>query len=230
MKIKRRNYFLLEQDEAGADAGASTGEGTPFMAPKDRLLTTPDAGDAFIETDASVDEKIDKYLMQYEKDSVPLSDSDEEKKPNGPKPIGEGKYSKLSYILFEQDAPPADAPPADAPPADAPPADAPPADAPPGSASSTVPVPKINIRKFAEGIARLANNYQSLIDPKRVILNRAQAYITKNYSTRLAKELMSILERDFDLTPKTNNQRQTEYPEAPRAGAAGPAGGGGGTA
>ena len=210
MKIKRRNYFLLEQDEAGADAGASTGEGTPFMAPKDRLLTTPDAGDAFIETDASVDEKIDKYLMQYEKDSVPLSDSDEEKKPNGPKPIGEGKYSKLSYILFEQDAPPADAPP--------------------GSASSTVPVPKINIRKFAEGIARLANNYQSLIDPKRVILNRAQAYITKNYSTRLAKELMSILERDFDLTPKTNNQRQTEYPEAPRAGAAGPAGGGGGTA
>ena len=213
MKIKRRNDFLLEQD--GADP--SSGEGISFTAPKDRLLTTPDARDAFIETDSSVDEKIDKYLMQYEKDSVPLPDSDEEKKPNGPKPIGEGKYSKLSYILFEQDAPPADAP-----------ADAPAGGAPAGASAATVPVPKINIRKFAEGIARLANNYQSLIDPKRVILNRAQAYISKNYSTRLAKELMSILERDFDLTPKTNNQKQDEYPAAPRAGAAGPAGGGAG--
>jgi len=218
MRFKSRNYFLLEQDDAGTEPSA--GEGTPFVAPKDRLITTPDARDSFIETDASVDEKIDKYLMQYEKDAVPLPGPEDEKGPSGAKPIGEGKFTKLSYILFEQDTPPADAPPADAPPDAA---------APSGSAE-VAPVPKINIRKFAEGIARLVNNYQSLIDPKRIILNRAQAYITKNYSTRLAKELMSILERDFDLTSKTNNQRQEEYPPAPRAGAAGPAGGGGGAA
>ena len=217
MRSKRRNYFILEQDDAGAGAESSAGEGNPFVAPKDRLLGTPSVGDSFIETDASVDEKIDKYLLQYEKDAVPLPESDKEKKPKGPKPIGEGKFTKLSYILFEQDA---------APPADAPPADAPPAPAPTG-ASEVAPVPKINIRKFAEGIARLANNYQSLIDPKMIILNRAQAYIAKNYSTRLAKELMSILERDFDLTPKTNKEVQDEFPSAPRAGAAGPAGGGG---
>jgi hypothetical protein len=228
MRFKSRNYFLLEQDDAGTEPSA--GEGTPFVAPKDRLITTPDARDSFIETDASVDEKIDKYLMQYEKDAVPLPGPDTEKEPGSAKPIGEGKFTKLSYILFEQDAPPADAPPADAPPPDAP-AETPPSDAAAPSGSAEVaPVPKINIRKFAEGIARLVNNYQSLIDPKRIILNRAQAYITKNYSTRLAKELMSILERDFDLTSKTNNQRQEEYPPAPRAGAAGPAGGGGGAA
>ena len=224
MRFKSRNYFLLEQDEAGTEPAA--GEGAPFIAPKDRLITTPDARDSFIETDASVDEKIDKYLMQYEKDAVPLPGPDDEKGPSGAKPIGEGKFTKLSYILFEQDAPPPDAP-AEAPPPDAA-AEAPPPDAAAPSGSTEVaPVPKINIRKFAEGIARLVNNYQSLIDPKRIILNRAQAYITKNYSTRLAKELMSILERDFDLTSKTNNQRQEEYPPAPRAGAAGPAGGGG---
>ena len=215
MRFKSRNYFLLEQDEAGTEPAA--GEGTPFIAPKDRLITTPDARDSFIETDASVDEKIDKYLMQYEKDAVPLPGPDAEKEPGGAKPIGEGKFTKLSYILFEQDAPPPDAP------AEAPPPDA----AAPSGSAEVPPVPKINIRKFAEGIARLVNNYQSLIDPKRIILNRAQAYITKNYSTRLAKELMSILERDFDLTSKTNNQRQEEYPPAPRAGAAGPAGGAG---
>jgi hypothetical protein len=218
MRFKSRNYFLLEQDEAGTEPAA--GEGTPFIAPKDRLITTPDARDSFIETDASVDEKIDKYLMQYEKDAVPLPGPDAEKEPGGAKPIGEGKFTKLSYILFEQEAPPPDAP------AETPPSDA----AAPSGSAEVAPVPKINIRKFAEGIARLVNNYQSLIDPKRIILNRAQAYITKNYSTRLAKELMSILERDFDLTYKTNNQRQEEYPPAPRAGAAGPAGGGGGAA
>ena len=215
MRFKSRNYFLLEQGEAGTEPAA--GEGAPFIAPKDRLITTPDARDSFIETDASVDEKIDKYLMQYEKDAVPLPGPDDEKGPSGAKPIGEGKFTKLSYILFEQDAPPPDAA------AEAPPPDA----AAPSGSTEVAPVPKINIRKFAEGIARLVNNYQSLIDPKRIILNRAQAYITKNYSTRLAKELMSILERDFDLTSKTNNQRQEEYPPAPRAGAAGPAGGGG---
>ena len=220
MRIKSQNYFLLEQDDTGTEPAA--GEGTPFVAPKDRLITAPDARDSFLETDASVDEKIDKYLMQYEKDAVPLPGPDTEKKPSGTKPIGEGKFTKLSYILFEQDAPPPEAPPPEAP-AETPPTDT----AAPSGSAEVAPVPKINIRKFAEGIARLVNNYQSLIDPKRIILNRAQAYITKNYSTRLAKELMSILERDFDLTPKTNNQRQEEYPPAPRAGAAGPAGGGG---
>ena len=88
-------------------------------------------------------------------------------------------------------------------------------------------MPKINIRKFAEGVARLVNNYQTLIDPKTIILNRAMYYVAKNYSPRLAKELMSILERDFDLTPKTQAQRDMQYPPAPRQANAGPDSGGG---
>ena len=58
-------------------------------------------------------------------------------------------------------------------------------------------------------------------------MNRAMYYIAKNYSPRLAKEFMSILERDFDLTPKTQSQVQGEYPPAPRQANAGPDSGSG---
>lgn len=225
--VKRRNDFLLEQDDPAA---AAPGEGSEFSAPKSRLLSTPNVEDTLLDKDASVDEKIDKYIMQYEKEAVPIEGYGKESEPSASNKISERKFSKLSYFLFEQDtaAPAPDAAADAAAPAEETPA---PSDSPtPGPGAKTQHVPKINIRKFAQGIARLANNFQSLIDPKRVILNRAQAYIVKNYSVRLAKELMSILERDFDLTPKTNDQRKMESPPAPPAGAAGSGGGGGGGA
>lgn len=225
--IRRRNDFLLEQDDPAA---APPGEGNIFSAPKSRLLSTPNVEDTLLDKDASVDEKIDKYIMQYEKEAVPIEDYGKESDPSASNKISERKFSKLSYFLFEQDAaaPAPDAAADAAAPAEESPA---PSDSPaPSAGAKTEHVPKINVRKFAQGIARLANNFQSLIDPKRVILNRAQAYIAKNYSVRLAKELMSILERDFDLTPKTNDQRKMESPPAPPAGAAGSGGGGGGAA
>ena len=52
-------------------------------------------------------------------------------------------------------------------------------------------------------------------------------YIAKNYSPRLAKEFMSILERDFNLTPKTKADVKAEYPKAPSQANAGPDSGGG---
>jgi hypothetical protein len=62
----------------------------------------------------------------------------------------------------------------------------------PGAAAAVAPVPKINIRHFAEGVARLVNNYQTLLDPKTVILTRAMYYISKNYSPKLAKEKAGV--------------------------------------
>ena len=231
-KFNNLNKFLFEQEDPSAsDPSAMAGgpEAAQFEAPKDRLLSTPEMGDSFLEQDASVDQIVDKYFMQYEKDSVPLETPDKETKSEL-KPIDENKrYNTLSYFLFEQEAVPAPDAAASAP-AETPTPDAGSTDTSvqPGDAAKTAPVPRINIRLFAQGVARLVNNYQSLVDPKRVILNRAQAYIAKNYSTRLAKELMNILERDFDLSPKTKAERKEEVPPAPRAGRAGPEGGGGG--
>jgi hypothetical protein len=94
------------------------------------------------------------------------------------------------------------------------------------SGGETVPVPKINVRKFAEGVARLAINYDTLLDPQSVILNRAMYYISKNYSPRLAKELVSILEQDFKLTAKSNVKGRDSVYAMPFAGGAGPESGG----
>jgi hypothetical protein len=232
-KRQRLNEFrtLREQDEES--------KGPPYVPPQERILTTPDVSDSMTEKDASVDQKIDSYLMQYEKEAVPLDGADEDKlSPEGrqkaaeqPVPLSERRKEKYLYRwLFEQD--------------DAAAGEDAGGDAgggagggddlggggetpEPGAEAPVAPVPKINIRKFAEGVARLVNNYQTLVDPKTIILNRAMYYIAKNYSPRLAKEMMSILERDFDLTPKTKSQVQDEYPSAPRQANAGPDSGGG---
>lgn len=94
------------------------------------------------------------------------------------------------------------------------------------SAAETVPTPKINIKRFADGVARLATNFNVLLDPKSVITNRAMYYIAKNYSPRLAKELVSILERDYKLSAKTQTQKSGESKKAPLNALAGPDSGG----
>lgn len=228
-KRQRLNEFriLREQEEES--------KGPPFTPPQERLLQTPEVSDSLTEKEASVDQKIDAYLMQYEKEAVPLDSEDQDKLSSEgrqqaeeqPTPLSERrrKVTSLYRFLFEQDAAAA---PTDAP------ADTGGDDTggggetpEPGAEAPVAPVPKINIRKFAEGVARLVNNYQTLVDPKTIILNRAMYYISKNYSPRLAKEFMSILERDFDLTPKTPAQKEAEYPTAPRAAGSGPDNGGG---
>lgn len=241
--IKRRtrsNEFavLLEQED-DEDSDAADVAYTP---PRDRLLAAPDVSDSVTEKDASVDEKIDSYIIRYERDAVGLGsdkEKEEELQAGTAQPIAEHARSipvSLYSALFEQATPPS--PPGGA-------------DASLGAPGDTggmpdlgggmdaggaggepkpadvAPVPKINIRRFAEGIARLAMNYQSLIDPQTIILNRAMFYVAKNYSPRLARELMSILERDFDLSPKTPSQKRAEIPAAPRAGGSGPEDGGG---
>jgi len=233
-KRQRLNEFraLREQDEES--------KGPPYVPPQERILATPDESDSMTEKDASVDQKIDSYLLQYEKESVPLDSQDEDKldpkarqqAAEQPVPLSERRFKRnnLYRILFEQDEAGGGADAGAGGGADAGGGDAGGSggETPePGAEAPVAPVPKINIRKFAEGIARLVNNYQTLVDPKTIILNRAMYYIAKNYSPRLAKELMSILERDFDLTPKTQMQVQAEYPAAPRAGNSGPDSGGG---
>ena len=230
-KIRRNEFLLLEQDEGGDEP-----KGGDYTPPKERILQYPDVADSLIETNASLDQIVDRYLIQYEKEAVPINQEEPMlgvAGPKGPKPIGENKQTfSLSRILFEQDAAAPDAGggtdtgAADAGGGDLGGGDAG-GDTPEPGAAVTAPVPKINIRHFADGVARLVNNYQTLLDPKSVILTRAMFYISKNYSPRLAKEMMGILERDFDLTPKTKSQHQAEIPPAPRQANAGPDSGGG---
>jgi hypothetical protein len=169
----------------------------------------------------SLDQAVDKFFVQYERESIPTSEMYENV-----------KYRNLSDIIVEQEEPP----PAEEPGGDMDlgglegdldlsltPDTSTPAD---GGKPPVMQTPKINLQDFARNVARLTNNVQSLIDLKTVILNRAEKYIQNNYDEITAKELMSILERSYDLSPvntTSSSQSDEKYPQ-PRTGVTGPAG------
>lgn len=216
------------------------GESGEYTPPQQRTLSIPDAAGSVTEQDASVDQKIDGYLLQFEREAVNVNDHEAAIEDGAAPVVAEGK--SLYRWLFEQAAEP---PAGDT-------------GGPEGAdlagdsgdmglgdlggdlsadgggddsdgapkAAQVAPVPKINIRRFAEGVARLVINYRALIDPRSVIINRAMYYISRNYSPKLAKELVSILERDFKLSAKTISQKEAEVPSAPTAANAGPESGG----
>lgn len=187
----------------------------------------------------SLDQAIDRYLTQYERESIPTSEMFENK-----------NIKNLIGFLLEQDL---DEPSDDEEDVGLEPIDdetvpglepGPGVDAlggdldlgaekPEGGSdpsSATKPVintPQLNLQDFTRSIARLVNNAQSLIDFQSLILNRAEAYIKNNYDERTAQELMSILDNQWDLRPETAetlSNKETEFPQ-PHTAVTGPMGG-----
>lgn len=70
-----------------------------------------------------------------------------------------------------------------------------------GPGAPVMNTPRININEFARSVARLVNNYEALLDPRTTILNRAKLYVSNNYDARTAEELMQILELNYQLVP-----------------------------
>ena len=185
----------------------------------------------------SLDQSIDRYFVRYEKESIPTNE------------MQEALAIKNKSFLFEQLGPDEEEEPApeeDAPADDAPADDAggdlgggdlgdlggdlggdAPADgaAPAAGGQPVVATPKINLNDFARSVARLANNFQALLDPRSTIINRAEAYITNNYDQRTAQVLMQILEVNYSLTPtdveNTATPGESEFPQPYAAGAFG---------
>lgn len=87
--------------------------------------------------------------------------------------------------------------------------------------------PRFNVRNFAQSVARLVLNYEGLLDPKSTILNRARAYVEKNYDAGVAKQMMDILSSQFQLAPRAPGDT-TSVQAPPAAGAWSGVGGGGG--
>lgn len=87
-----------------------------------------------------------------------------------------------------------------------------------------IQTPKINLGDFTRNVARLVNNYQSLIDFKSIILNRAKRYIQNNYNEATSKEMMEMLKTSYDLEPVNMSNNHLDNPEfsQPRAGVTGP--------
>jgi hypothetical protein len=188
------------------------------------------AGDTTQPQNISLDAKIDNFLIQYERESLPQQQTP----PPGPAPMPEGRqfHHSTFKLLFEADDDKPDDLGGDMGESDDSSGGDPfggggddsGGDDPLGGGSDDdsssgdgqspmeAPVPRINIRILAPKIARLVNNYEQLVDPRTVILNRVQAYMQKNYDENVAKELMTTLELNFQLKAREANLGQSSYP------------------
>lgn len=92
-----------------------------------------------------------------------------------------------------------------------------------------VPKPQINLSIFANKVARLISNFDSLVNPKIILLNRAYAYIRQNYDENTAKELLIILETNYEITNQTIPEKERDLiGQVPTVAGAGDVSGGGG--
>jgi hypothetical protein len=163
--------------------------------------------------DMSLDQKVDRYLIQYERESIPQSQMfaglAATPRSSIPNAIAQLKENKISNFIFEADDMPMDG------------ADSGGLDLGGSSSDSNktddsqtpeVEAPEIllNIQKFAGNVARLVNNYDVILDPKTVILNRVYVYLLKNYNEQTAKECMVILNKYYQLTPNSKVTRAVQ--------------------
>ena len=85
-----------------------------------------------------------------------------------------------------------------------------------------MPKPPLDVDSFAKRVARLAMNYETLIDMKSIIVNRALNFLSENYDKEHLDEMKEILNTQFDFDLDDGR----EVPPAPFAVGANPAGAG----
>jgi len=168
---------------------------------------------------SSADSQIDSFILKFEKDSIGSESED----------LGESlRNLSLGALLSEQAGEEAEeveveeeeeevAEPA--------------ADAPKGDKvkpAAEIPKPPLDIEEFTQRVARLAMNFESLIDMKTIIVNRATNFLLENYDETKASEMRDLLDTEFDFDLSGGK----ENPPAPYAvgafqGGTGQMGGGG---
>lgn len=154
----------------------------------------------------SLDQVVDRYLIRYEKESIPMSDNIGLDKLPMLETKGSNNVKLLQKFLFEQEDPAAGG--GDEPPPDAGGGDTGGGGGGPAEETPVFKTPIINLNDFARSVARLINNFEALTDPKSIILNRAEAYIASNYDTQTAKQFTEMMEQNYGIHPTS-----TEYPE-----------------
>lgn len=91
-----------------------------------------------------------------------------------------------------------------------------------------VPKPQINLSLFTSKVARLISNFETLVDPKTIMVNRIYAFLRQNYDEKTAKEFLITLESTYEISNKTPMQKRTDLVgEVPSAVGAGSGGSGG---
>ena len=156
----------------------------------------------------SLDQVIDRYLIRYEKESIPMSDNIGLDKLPMMESAASNNVKLLQKFLFEQEDPGAAEGGGDT---SEPPPDTGGGGGGGGGPAEENPIfktPIINLNDFARSVARLINNFEALSDPKTIILNRAEAYIASNYDSQTAKQFTEMMEQNYGIHPTS-----TAFPE-----------------
>ena len=61
----------------------------------------------------------------------------------------------------------------------------------------------INVKEFAENIARLIINYNNLLDIPSVIVNKSVSFLKRNYNKEISEEFKESLQNDFNVELST---------------------------
>jgi hypothetical protein len=90
--------------------------------------------------------------------------------------------------------------------------------------AETQQVPDLDIDKFAFAVGRLVNNYNNLLNPEQVILNRAKNFLDNNYGDAYINRFLATMEEQFGISSSEFNV--TYNRDVPLAVGANPAGAG----
>lgn len=99
-------------------------------------------------------------------------------------------------------------------------------------AAEKLTIEEIDINSFASSVARLIDNYDSLLEIRDTIVRRATNYLGKNYELDVVEKFKDVMSEQFDIgqddTPPGLADEKFPAPTADRASGGG--GGGGGVA
>jgi hypothetical protein len=165
----------------------------------------------------SVDDQVDSFLIKYESESIKNSSEDEI--------IMEALRSmSLRFLLEAEGDDPAE--PSDDAGGEGPPSPPVGSETPKEEPESVDPKPPLDIDAFTKKLARLIMNYRSLLRVEPVIVNRASAFLEKNYGKEgkdYVDRMIDILDTQFDF----NLEGEEDVIDVPiAAGAAGKSAGG----
>lgn len=84
----------------------------------------------------------------------------------------------------------------------------------------------INVEVFANDVANLIENYDSLLEVKNTLIRRAKNFLSKTYSDDVVNMFEDAMrEQHGMIVGKSKNELEADEFQAPKAGEAGPSGG-----
>jgi len=95
----------------------------------------------------------------------------------------------------------------------------------PSIEAEELPKPEIDIDSFSKRVARLALNYETLLNIPAVIINRTVDFLRENYEESDVERLKQILETEYDFEID-GKEKETQIPYAVGAWAGGTGAGG----